>query len=919
MKLVYLACFITILFTSYAFTQGESQFAFKNIPEDLKNKIVAENKNLFAQEATLKNLEQIITLFYKTNQFESLSVYYESNKFIIQADNFKTIARIKTKGNKKISESDIIQAFGLSIGDRYNYQSIYEGAERIKDLYGRNGYFNAIVNISPTQSSQGKTLIEIDISEKNPCTIRAIEFTTSYKDLNEALQNRLKSYKGKSITETNVLAIEAQIREYFASNKILSANVQGPQYDYNKDHSQVTLIYSLDNPYRYVLLFDGNKFFSQTELVDKLEIEDRKQLSSNPTAELYSKLERIYKHSGFSNVIIKTHESIDPSSFMRKVSFKIQEGPRSFVKSVQFNGTLSRPSAYYEAEFKQLYGSSVYDQENVKKAQEQFIVLLQNQGFLKVRFISYQTNFDPTKTRAELQFFLDEGPQTLVKQVEFNGASAFSKKQLMEHLSIEEGKPLNLKDLENSFQKLSDFYTQSGYLDMEIKSDISELVKYNSDNTQAAINFRIYEGPQVKVGKIVVEGNAKTQSKFILNELEFDIGETLTPQKIEDSEYHIQKTGLFSQVDIITIEKGTAIASRTVLIRVTERDPGLFNFGLGVNTEFEFTVRGYAGVSYNNLSGKGRAASIRGEVKQVQDINFLDHRITLGYLEPTLFAKRTRGRVTFLRTREIISRTEDVGDQDAKILESNRLTFSLEKDFTRYFKVSHVLWSISTNKEFLFPNEQVIEEVDIASIGPILEYDRRDHPFVTRKGYYAKLSVEYGDTNLGSSDGVHYFRNIGQINSYVPLRFGDIVWANSVSGGYLTNTKDRATTFVPDVKEFKLGGRDTLRGFEPNEVPRDVDKNGDLVHVMTDSHYYLLKSELRIPVYGQIETVLFYDGGAVLVKGFEFYDDYRESAGIGFRYQTPVGPLSVEYGHRLDRNRDLDEPSGRFHLSFGTF
>ncbi len=911
--------FSLLLLSSQAFSQGESYFLFKNIPDDIKNKVVSDNKALFSQEPTLKSLDQIITLFYKTNQFESLSVYYESNKFIIQADTFKTVTRIKTKGNRKISEPDIIQAFGLSIGDRYNYQSIYEGAERVKDLYGRNGYFNAVVNIIPTTTSQGKTLIEIDVQEKTPCIIKDLEFTTSFKDLNEILQRRLKSYKGKTLTESNVIEIEAQIREYFASNKILSANVQGPQYDYNKDRSHVTLIYSLDNPYRYVLLFDGNKFYSQTELVDKLEIEDRKQLSSNPTAELYSKLEKLYKQAGFSNVLIKTQESVDPSSFIRKVSFKIQEGPRSFVKSTQFNGTLSRPPSYYSEEYRRLYGSSVYDQDNVKKAQEAFIISLQNQGFLKARFISSQTNFDSTKTRADLQFFLDEGPQTIIRLVEFNGSKAFSKKQLMEHLAIEEGSPINLKDLENSFQKLTEFYTQNGYLDMEIKSDISELVKYNSDNTQAAISFRIHEGPQVKVGKVVVEGNAKTQSKFILNELEFDIGDTLTPQKIDDSEYHIQKTGLFSQVDILTIEKGTAIESRTVLIRVTERDPGLFNFGLGVNTEFEFTVRGYAGVSYNNISGKGRAASIRGEVKQVQDINFLDHRITLGYLEPTLFAKRTRGRVTFLRTREIISRTEDVGDQDAKILESNRLTFSLEKDFTRYFKVSHVLWSISTNKEFLFPNEQVIEEVDIASVGPILEYDRRDHPFVTRRGYYAKLSIEYGDTNLGSSDGVHYFRNIGQINSYVPLRFGDIVWANSVSGGYLTNTKDRSTTFVPNVKEFKLGGRDTLRGFEPNEIPRDVDQNGDLVRVMTDSHYYLLKSELRIPIYGQIETVLFYDGGAVLVKGFQFYDDYRESAGIGFRYQTPVGPLSVEYGHRLDRNRDLDEPSGRFHLSFGTF
>lgn len=906
-------------FSNSAHGQVSSYFVFKNIPANIQNSVVEANKELFSKDPTLKNLEKIITLFYQTKQFESISVFYEKNKFVVTADNFKTIAKIRVKGNLHISESDIISTFGLSPGDKYTYQNIYDGAERVKDLYGKSGYFNAIVNISPTPSSDGKTLIEILVEEKSFCVIEKIEFSTSFKDLEAQIQKKIQKYNGKPLTEQNVVNIESTVKDYFTSNKILSANVQGPQYDYNKSKTKVTLIYTLDNPYRYILLFEGNNFYSQTELISKFELDERAQQSANPTAELQSKLEKIYLRSGFPNVIIKANETLMPQSFIRRVTFRIQEGPRTFIKGFRFHGTLSRKDSYYSSLFSSSYESSLYDQDKLKKAQQDFLIDLQNQGFLKARFVSFQTNFSEDKKYAEIQFFLDEGPQTLIQNVTFDGIHAFSKVQLLATLGLKEGQPISLPVLENSFQKLVDFYTGNGYLDMEIRSELSSVIKYNSDNTRALITYKIYEGPQVKVGKILVEGNSRTRSGFILNELEFDIGDILTPQKIDDSEYHIQKTGLFSQVEIVNIEKGTSAESRTVLIKVAERDPGLFNFGLGVNTEFEFTVRGYAGVSYNNISGKGRAASIRGEIKQVQDINFLDHRITLGYLEPTLFAKRTRGRVTFIRIREIISRTDDVGDQEAKILESNRLSFLLEKDFTRYFKMSFVTWSISTNKEFLYPNELTIENVNIASIGPILEYDRRDHPFVTRSGYYAKLSSEYGDENLGSSDGVHYLRNIGQVNAYVPFRYRDIVWANSIGGGYLTNIKDSDGSNVPDVKAFKLGGRDTIRGFEPNEIPRDTDRNGNLVRVTSESHYYLFKSELRIPIYGQIESVFFYDGGAVYVKGHEFYDTYRDSVGVGFRYQTPVGPLSIEYGHKLDRNRDLDESPGRFHLSFGMF
>jgi outer membrane protein assembly factor BamA len=250
----------------------------------------------------------------------------------------------------------------------------------------------------------------------------------------------------------------------------------------------------------------------------------------------------------------------------------------------------------------------------------------------------------------------------------------------------------------------------------------------------------------------------------------------------------------------------------------------------------------------------------------------------------------------------------------------------VEKDFTRSFKLTWVLYSLSTNNEYYLKNKTSIEKVNIGSIGPIFEYDKRDHPFVTRKGFYTRLAIEYSHPDLASSSGVHFVRNTAQVNTYVPMKLLNTVWATQVGGGYLKNTENsrvsdstvRESESVPDIKTFKLGGRDTLRGYEPNEIPGTTDKNGKYVNVTDDSYYYLVKSEFRIPVYGQIESVLFYDGGLVYVRGNEFKYPYRDSVGVGFRYQTPVGPLSFEYGQKLERSR-VDESRGRVHISFGTF
>ena len=39
------------------------------------------------------------------------------------------------------------------------------------------------------------------------------------------------------------------------------------------------------------------------------------------------------------------------------------------------------------------------------------------------------------------------------------------------------------------------------------------------------------------------------------------------------------------------------------------------------------------------------------------------------------------------------------------------------------------------------------------------------------------------------------------------------------------------------------------------------------------------------------------------------------AAGLGLRYDLPIGPLRVDYGFNL--NRERGEPKGTFHIGFG--
>jgi outer membrane protein insertion porin family len=63
-------------------------------------------------------------------------------------------------------------------------------------------------------------------------------------------------------------------------------------------------------------------------------------------------------------------------------------------------------------------------------------------------------------------------------------------------------------------------------------------------------------------------------------------------------------------------------------------------------------------------------------------------------------------------------------------------------------------------------------------------------------------------------------------------------------------------------------------------------------------------------------VVLFTDLGNV----FRAIDDLtpgqiKGSVGLGLRYRTPIGPIRLDYGHKLEPERG--EASGRFHFSIG--
>ena len=82
----------------------------------------------------------------------------------------------------------------------------------------------------------------------------------------------------------------------------------------------------------------------------------------------------------------------------------------------------------------------------------------------------------------------------------------------------------------------------------------------------------------------------------------------------------------------------------------------------------------------------------------------------------------------------------------------------------------------------------------------------------------------------------------------------------------------------------------------------------------------LLNGEVRVPVWGDLGAAVFVDGGNVFERTTQVdVGELRGSVGAGVRYRSPIGPIRLDVGFKLDRRTTGTRPESPrgIHFSLG--
>ena len=192
---------------------------------------------------------------------------------------------------------------------------------------------------------------------------------------------------------------------------------------------------------------------------------------------------------------------------------------------------------------------------------------------------------------------------------------------------------------------------------------------------------------------------------------------------------------------------------------------------------------------------------------------------------------------------------------------------------------------------------------------------------VANTDYYSSLAgldnpVKEKETAIRSDLENDFYKLDLTHNMYFPL-YRDFALRLKGEIGYIEEFGD--SDEVPIAERFFAGGADTIRGYEDRSVgPKD--ENGDEIG---GNGIVLASAEIIIPINKQFRVLAFIDSGNVVAKGDIYGTDgifdvskYREGAGVGVRFNSPLGLIRLDWGYKLDHQPE-DKDNDEFHFGIG--
>ena len=630
-----------------------------------------------------------------------------------------------------------------------------------------------------------------------------------------------------------------------------------------------------EKPTIRIIHFKGNKIYKDDEIKENLTIKTGSILNIYTIKSNVKIIEDLYKDKNYHNVKVSYRINLLEHN-QADLRFFISEGNKIFIKSIKFEGN----KAYSDRKLKKLMKSSEkgflswitssgdFKKEDLEQDAGKIAAFYHNNGYIKAKVGEPQIQFKENGIYVKIK--IDEGLRYKVGKIGITGDLIIPKDELLKKLKVSSGTYYDREVIRKDVINLTDLYSDKGYAYAQITPRIEE----NTDKLIVNLTYVIEKEKQVHFEKIIIGGNTKTRDKVIRRELRVYEQELYSGKALKRSIRNLYRLDYFEDIKVNT-QKGSTDDSMILKLNVTEKPTGSFSVGGGYSSVESVFAMG--SVEQRNLFGRGQILQFQAQIGGTST------RYTISFTEPWLFD------IPLTAGFDLYNWNIDYDTYDKDSF-GGGLRFSYPIiDFVRaYLKYNYDDAQIKNISYYAAQSIKDLSGSNItSSVTMGLRYDSRDRIINAKKGSEHSISVEYA--GLGGNVGFTKLR--AETGWYIPL-FLDTTGFLHGKTGYVTKTSGKD---LPDYERFYLGGINSLRGFGWRGV-HALDKDGNEIG---GNKFVQFNIEYLIPLLKKtgLVGVVFYDTGDVYGNNESMnFGKLRQSAGYGFRWYSPMGPIRIENG-----------------------
>jgi outer membrane protein insertion porin family len=724
--------------------------------------------------------------------------------------------------------------------------------------------------------------------------VARIEFKGNQKIEAPAIQQVLKSVKGALYSEADVTADIKAIYKMGYFDDVSADLTDSPE-------GKIITFTVVEKALISEVKIQGNKAMDVGDIHGVLTTKPRQVVNSDKLNTDIEKIRGLYHAKGYYNVEI--------SDVLEKrgdkevvVVFTIVENEKLYVEKISFEGNRT----FSDKELRNIMkttewgilhffnDSGLLKEDQLKQDVSKINAFYLNNGFIQAQVGEPEITHD--KKGIYLKIFITEGKRFKVGKVEITGDTLkVSRATLKENLKIGKqeyfSREAMIKDIDYLVQMCND--EGFAYADALLQTTPQE-------KTQTVdVTYQIKKGNEVYFSRILIAGNNKTRDKVIRRQISIMEGDLYSKSALKNSYNALGGLRYFEEVDFQT-EKGASENLTDVLIRVKEKSTGMFSVGAGYSALDNAVVT--ASISQQNLFGRGQTLTLKAS------IGGISQNYDLSFIEPWLFDVPLWSKADLWNYYRIYD-TYSLNSSGVGATLGYHL-FEQVTGYLGYRLTSDDIKDVQPTASYYVTAQAGVTTT--SGLTATLARSTLDDIMFPSKGSKNSVSVTYTGGFLGGN--TSFTKTNVNASWYYSLPLETVLGLYGKAGYLSSNDGSK----VPIYERYTLGGMGTLRGQRDIGPRQDsagniVETGGDLIGGLTWMGYSV---ELVFPLIRNagMKGVLFYDTGNAWESGYDF-GNMRQTAGVGVRWYSPIGPLRLEYGFVLDQKPG--ESGGRFEFTLG--